>query len=339
MLAPLLHPLDREQSALLLATLTFGGAEATVLFDLLPEETAEPLRKKAEKLAEIPREKRIPLMLHELKRYMQYRHTRGIDGVDPSWLAAGFKGESPRVIAAALMHMPASLSRQVIERLPADLKAVLPSRSELQKVPLAVLKLVRARFDEKFASMPVLETDVRALGFRDIMVLEGRELVAVTRAIGIDELAGAFAAVGKRAVGELLQRLPRQNQDELIAAIRRVDMADVEDLKTAQRFLSRVLEGFTHTEELFQKAGLYRLAKACAHEDNELVRRICQRFPRAHGKLMLEYLSRTREYKDLLTEERTLRTQDAVLDQIKELAGRGKIASRYLAAEFRYRTR
>jgi flagellar motor switch protein FliG len=339
MLAPLLHPLDREQSSLLLATLTFGGQDAMALLDLLPDEVSQPLKKKSEKLLEIPKEKRIPLMLRELKQYMQFRHTRGIDGVDPSWLAAGFKGESPRVIAAALMHMPASLSRQVIERLPAELKALLPSRAELQKVPLPIIKLVRARYDEKFASMPVLENDVRTLSFKEIMALEGRELVAVTRAVGIDELACAFAAVGKRALAELLTRLPRHNADELIAGVRRVDAQDVEDSKTAQRFLSRVLDGFTHTEELFQKAGLYRLAKACVYEDNELVRRICQRFPRAHGKLLLDYLQKARDARDSLTEERAWRTQDAILDQVKELAGRGKIASRYLAAEFRFRTR
>lgn len=339
MLAPLLHPLDREQSSMLLAVLTFGGADAVQLLDLLPDEHAEPLKAKIEKLMEIPKEKRVPLMLRELKQYMQYRHTRGIDGVDPSWLASGFKGESPRVIAAALMHMPASVSRQVIERLPKELRESLPSRAELQKVPLSVLKLVRARFDEKFASMPVLENDLRALSFREIMVLEGRELVALTRALGIEELAVAFSSVGKRALAELLARLPKPNAEELIAAVRRVDPQDMEDIKTAQVFLSRILTGFTHTEELFQKSGLYRLARACLYEDHELVRRVCQRFPRAHGKLLLDYLLRVRELRDTLTEERTLRIQDTVLDQVKELAGRGKIASRYLAADYRFRTR
>jgi flagellar motor switch protein FliG len=339
MLGPLLYPLDREQSALLLATLTFGGHEGQALLDHLPDELAELLRTKVTALLEIPRERRIPLMLHELKRYMQFRHTRGIEGVDASWLAAGFRGESPRVVAAALMHLPASLARQIVEKLPPELKRQLPPRSELARVPLQVLKMVRARYDEKFASMPVLETEVRALSFKSLMVLEGKELVAVTRSVGIDELACAFAAVGKRALAELLQRLPRNNAEELIAAVRRVDVADVEELKVAQKFLSRVLDGFTHTEELFQKAGLYRLAKALTYEDNELVRQICQRFPRAHGKLLMDYLQKAKEVLATFPVERAQRTQDAVLDQVKELAGRGKIASKYLACEFRYRTR
>lgn len=339
MLGSVLYPLDREQSSLLLATLTFGGHEGAQLLDLLPEDVAEPLKAKVGKLLEIPKEKRIPLMLHELKRYMQFRHTRGIEGVDASWLAAGFKGESPRVVAAALMHLPASLARQIVERLPPQLKSQLPPRSEFQKVPLQVLKLVRARYDEKFASMPVLETEVRMLAFRTLMVLEGRELVAVTRAVGIDELACAFAAVGKRALAELLARLPRNNAEELIAAVRRVQLDDVEDVKTAQKFLSRVLDGFTHTEELFQKAGLYRLAKALTYEDQDLVRQMCQRFPRAHGKLLLDYLQKARDLGEAWPEDRALRTQDAVLDQVKELAGRGKIASKYLACEFRFRAR
>jgi len=339
MLAPLLHPLDREQSALLLATLTFGGHEGLQLLDCLSEEAAAPLKAKSQKLLEIPKERRIPLMLRELKQYMQFRHTRGIEGVDPSWLAAGFRGESPRVIAAALMHMPASLARQIVERLPPELKSELPSRSEFQKVPLQILKMVRARYDEKFASMPVVDSEIRSLSFKELVVLEGKELVAVCRAVGIDELAAAFAAVGKRALAELLARLPKNNAEELIAAVRRVNVADVEELKVAQKFLSRVLDGFTHTEELFQKAGLYRLAKAVAYEDSEMVRQLCQRFPRAHGKLLMDYIAKTKEMKESLSEERAQRTQDAILDQVKELAGRGKIASKYLAAEFRFRTR
>ena len=237
------------------------------------------------------------------------------------------------------MHMPASLARQVVEKLPADLKAALPQRAELQKVPLTILKLVRARFDEKFASMPVLESELRSIGFKDLMVLEGKELVAVTRQLGLDELAHAFAAVGKRALAELLARLPRNNAEELIAAVRRVDPADVEEVKVAQRFLSRVLDGFTHTEELFQKAGLYRMSKALTFEEADLVRQMCQRFPRAHGKLLSDYIVKTHELKDAWPPEKANGMQDKVLDMVKDLAGRGKIASKYLAAEFRYRTR
>ncbi|MEW5848552.1 MAG: hypothetical protein AB2A00_07040 [Myxococcota bacterium] len=339
MLGGLLYPLDREQSALLLAALTFGGSDGHQLLDLLPDEAAAPLKAKVQAFQDIPKEKRIPLMLRELKRYMQYRHTRGIEGVDPSWLAAGFRGESPRVVAAALMHLPASLARQIVDKLPQELKGQLPPRSELQKVPLEILKLVRARYDEKFASMPVLETELKVMSFKSLMVLEGKELVAVTRAIGIDELACAFAAVGKRALAELLARLPRNNAEELIAAVRRVNLADVEELKVAQKFLSRVLDGFTHTEELFQKAGLYRLAKALPYEDADLARQICQRFPRAHGKLLQEYMQKARDLRESWPEERAQRTQDAILDQVKELAGRGKIASKYLACEFQYRAR
>ena len=76
-----------------------------------------------------------------------------------------------------------------------------------------------------------------------------------------------------------------------------------------------------------------------AYEDTELVRQVCQRFPRAHGKLLLDYIPKAKEAKDSFTLERSHRTQDAILDQVKELAGRGKIASKYLAAEFRFRTR
>ena len=93
-LGRVLHPLDRRQQTLLLTALTFGGSSAAELWQLLPDDEAALLEEKAQRLEEIPREKRVAIMVRELKGLMGFRAVKGLDGVEPSWLAAGFKGES-----------------------------------------------------------------------------------------------------------------------------------------------------------------------------------------------------------------------------------------------------
>ncbi len=336
MLGRLLHPLDRRQQTLLLTMLSFGGSQGKELLSLLPDDEAGMMAEKARKLDEIPRDRRIPLMVRELKQMMTFRAIKGLEGVEPSWLSAGFKGESPRVIAIALMHMPSSIARQIVARLPDPVRDALPPREELRQVPLSVVKLVRARFDAKFASMP-LERDLAELQFRDLVLLTAKELVTVVRHVGADEIACAFLAVGKRALAEFLSKLSPEDAEELIAAVKRTDIKDQMEQKAARGFLGKVLQGFNNTDELFQKAGLYRLARAISIEDPTYVRQISQRFPRPHGRLLGEYLARVRD--EELDDGQVRRLRDQVLDVLVNLSRRGKIEARYGQRPVKYEGR
>jgi hypothetical protein len=307
-------------------------------------------------------------MVRELKGLMSFRAVKGLDGVEPSWLAAGFKGESPRVIAAILMYLPSSLSKQIVQRLPEGVQHALPAREDMRGVPLEVVKLVRARFDAKFIAMP-LEGELSQLGFTDLVLLSAKELIVLIRNVGADEIACAFLAVGKRALAEFLTKLAPQDAEELVTAVRRADMKDGMELKSAQAFLGKVLTSpggstpaasrpvgpntgkgnvpraggntsgiaFANTDELFQKAGLYRLARAISIDDALPVRQVVQRFPRAHGRLLLEYIERVRE-RDL-DEQQVRRLRDQILDVLVNLSRRGKIDQRYGAVTTRFETR
>lgn len=327
MLARMLHPLDRRQQTMLLTVLSFAGSRGEELLEHLPDDVAAAMLEKAKKLDEIPKEKRVPLMVRELKQLMSFRALKGLEGVEPSWLVAGFKGESPRTVAIVLMHMPASVSKQILQRLPEGVRAAMPSREELRDVPLEVVKLVRSRFDAKFASMPV-ERDTSSFSFRDVVMLNAKELVTMVRYLGADELAVAFLAAGKRALAELLRRLPSEDSEELIAAVKRAASEDQMELKAAQAFLAKVLGNFHNTDELFQKAGLWRLARALSADDATTVRQIAQRFPRAHGRLLSEYLAKVKE-REALPPEQLARLRDQSLDVVVNLSRRGKIDARF----------
>ena len=360
MLGRMLHPLDRRQQALLLTAMSFAGSQAQELWQFLPDDDATALQDKAQRLEEIPREKRVSLMVRELKGLMSFRAVKGLDGVEPSWLAAGFKGESPRVIAVVLAYLPSSLSRQIVSRLPDNVQRSLPPREALKDVPMEVIKLVRSRFDQKFIVMP-LERELADMGFDDVVLLTAKELIALVRSIGADEIACAFLAVGKRALAEFLSKLAPDDGEELLAAVRRADVKDSMEVKSAQAFLGKVLTAgpsprgggasgampratpnssgtaFTNTEELFQKAGLYRLARAVSVADPIAIRQLVQRFPRAHGRLLLDYLERVRE-RDL-DPAGILRLRDQILTALVNLSRRGKVDARYGAVDTRYEAR
>ncbi len=338
--------------------MSFAGSEANDLWQFLPDDDAAAISEKAQKLEEIPRDKRVPLMIRELKGLMSFRAVKGLDGVEPSWLAAGFKGESPRVIATVLAYMPSSLTRQIVQRLPENVQRSLPSREELREVPMEVIKLVRARFDQKFIVMP-MERELKDMGFDDVVLLTAKELITLVRSVGADEIAVAFLAVGKRALAEFLSKLSPQDGEELLAAVRRADVKDSMELKSAQAFLGKILTAptpmrggsgvmpratgtmsgaaFANTEELFQKAGLYRLARAISMADATAIRQVVQRFPRAHGRLLLEYLERVREREH--DEQSLLRLRDQILTSLVNLSRRGKIDTRYGGVTTRYEAR
>jgi hypothetical protein len=196
--------------------------------------------------------------------------------------------------------------------------------------------------------------------------LSAKELIVLIRNIGADEIACAFLAVGKRALAEFLSKLSPQDAEELVAAVRRADVRDALELKSAQAFLGKILSGsppssqrvgsntgnvsqvpraggntsgiaFANTDELFQKAGLYRLARALVVDEPLPVRQVVQRFPRAHGRLLLEYLERVKERE--LDEQQVRRLRDQILDVLVNLSRRGKIDQRFGSVPTQFETR
>lgn len=332
MFAEIYAALSRRDAMLLMATMFFSADEADDLFHHLPDDTAEKMHAFSKTILQVPKKKRLALLVREIRRLMSARSTHRLEGVDPSWLVSGFRGEKPRVIAMVLMHMPSSITRQVIERLPAPVREALPPRSELRSVSMDIVRLVRSRFDARFAMMEI-PRELKKFEFHKIIALEARELIVLARALGVEELARAFVSVGKRALAELLRRMPRENAEELIVAVKKVSRVNAMELKAAQHFLARVLINFQNTDELFQKAGLYQLGSALVIEDRDFVRQLCQRFPRAHGRLLEDYLAKIKE-SDAIDARLAQRLQNNILENIQGLSSRGKINTRYIESDF-----
>jgi len=329
---PFFAPLSELDATLLLATLTVGGRESVDLFRHLPSDRAARLQEKAEALLAIPREKSVPFMVKELKEAVALRGLRGVELADPSWLLDRMRGERARTIAAILYDLPPSVVRSVLKRLPPGIRSALPARSELAAVSPVLLRAVRERYESRFHPMP--RPSGGQLSFHTLIRIDRAHLNALMRYLGLVELGQAFVAVGKLALAELCRRLPPEQANELIQAVRTTPPADVPEVKTAQQFLAKVLGDFKDTDELFQHAGLWRFAKACLAEQESFRLAFCQRFPKSIGELFLGYCE-TAATIETLTDEATRNLQDSILLGVRDLAQRGLIDANLASMQLR----
>lgn len=327
---PFFEPLDERDTMLLLTTLTVGGSDEVGVFALLPADRRARLEEKARALLAIPKEKRVPFVVHEMKQAMAFNGLRGAERVDASWLIQGLKGESPRVVAAVLVSLPPPTVRALLDKLPAGIRQRLPPKEEMKKVPVELVRGVREIFESRFAPMPA--PSPKGFAFRDVVQLERQDIYRLMRDLGLVELGQAFVSVGKMALAELCRRLPAERAEELVAAVRSAPQVDLPELKSAQRFLSRVVVNFTDTEEFFHKAGLWRLAKASRLEDDAFRAAFRQRVPREVGLLFDSYLEKADDMEDL-GDDVLRRLQDAILVRVRDLARRAIISGQWATAE------
>ncbi len=322
---PFFEPLDSRETMLLLTTL-MAGSEETAAFRHLPADTRARVQQKADALLALPSEKRVPFMVQQLKQLIGFRGLRGVEKVDPSWILHGLRGESARVVACVLITLPPPTVRSVLKRLPPGIRKKLPPKNEIKGVPPELVEAVRQIFESRFHEMP--EPSPKGFAYRDVVQLEKTDLFRLMRDLGLIELGQAFVAVGKMALAELCRRLPRDKAEELILAVRSASLIDVPDIKNAQRFLSRVVVNFTDSEEFFQKAGLWRMAKASLIEDDAFREGFRQRLPRDAGQLFFTYMEKAGEIEEL-SPEMLQRLQDSVLMRIRELSKQGAIEARW----------
>jgi hypothetical protein len=345
----LFYPMGPRLTMLLCTVYTQKGEEDFPIFDLLPDDDAYLIQEKAQALQATEGDKRAALVVREIRRQLQFAGLAGLESVDPSWLLAGIKGEQPQTIGLILAQLSGGARSRILAQLPPEVRAKVPGKEDLKQVRLEMMRIVRQQFEAKFVTMPAPPGEPTNFYFKDIALLEARDLVQLVRALGVEQLASAFLTIGKRKLAELCSRLGKQASEELIAALKETDPRDAMDLNDANNFLSRMVLGLRLEDgrndsveaqdklqkELFQKAGLFRLAMAIRTERPTFVQQLAQRIPRTHGRLLRTYVYRIGE-EGAPDPVKLRRLQDLVLFRIERLAERGKVNPRYLKFTFCY---
>lgn len=268
---------------LLLTSLAFGGSEAVEAYEHLAKDEEELLKHRAKALLQIPRDKRIPLLVQEIKRLVTQRR-RQLASADPKRLAAVLKGERPSLVEVVLGAMPVELADATRAELgnPKTPKLVRDVKPE-------VLSVVRWKLE---AAIKTNAPQVGSFRFTDLIMLQPREVFAVADRMGARVLATAVAGLEDAERGEFLGKLP---PDQRALAARAAEAGAARRLTSKDAKLVLEMHGALNDPSLgMRSAGIQRIARACIAQSPEFAQRMVERHQGDVGRLLVRWIREER---------------------------------------------
>ncbi len=294
---------------LLLTAVTFGGANCVEAFDHLPDEEAELLKHRALELLQIPRDKRIPFLVQEIKRLVTARR-RQLASVDPARLAAVLGKERLALVEVVLRALPSQLADSVR-------KEVRGQPVKLQReVRPDVLSIIRWKLEEA-----IRQSAPKGAGlfkFSDLITLQSRELLTIADRMGARALATAIAGLPDGDRDAFLAALP---PDQRSLAQRASDAGKARKLTDEDaRTVLEMHHALKEPSMGMRSAGAQRLARAALAQSPDMAARLIERNPGEFGKLLVRW---TREERNKPVRGDGGRMD--IVEQMERLAQRGVI--------------
>jgi hypothetical protein len=274
--------LNKRQTMLLLTATTFGGQEGVAALDFLPEDQAELLKHRAQEILQIPRERRVPALVQELKRLVKDR--RGtLWSANPEKLAELLRSERGALVEVVLRALPGPLADAVRTHLP-------PTGVKLtREVRPQVLDIVRWKLEEMLAREG---SAVAPFRFSDVLMMPTRELLTVCDRLGARVLGPAMAGLPEAEREPLIAPLsPDLKQLALKAVAANAPRKLPEEDAKAQL---EVHGGLTDLGTALRSAGVHRLARACVAQSPEFAARMLERHRGDFGQLLARWVREER---------------------------------------------
>jgi hypothetical protein len=274
--------LSKRQTMLLLTGVTFGGQEVMESFEFLGEHESALLKFRAQDLLQIPREKRIPILVQEIKRLVTSRPAE-LFGADPARLAEVLQGERAATRDILLAAFPEALAEAVRVYLPPS-----PGRPP-KKLRPEILPILRWRLEEVLSKTGARRAHFK---FSDVLLLQTRELLTLADHMGGRALGPAMAGLVTADREEFLGRLPpdlKQMAERIIEQLSERKMADAD-----AKDLIAVHAGERGPAEAVRSAGAQRLARACLAQSPEFAARLVERQRGDFGALLVKWVREER---------------------------------------------
>ncbi|MCP3097614.1 hypothetical protein LZ198_01850 [Myxococcus sp. K15C18031901] len=304
--------LNKRQSMLLLTAVTFGGQESVGVMEHLPSEEGDLLRHRAQELLQIPREKRIPALVQEIKRLVKERRGQ-LWSAEPERLAALLQRERGALVEIVLRALPASLAEAVRAHLP-------PTRIKLgREVRPQVLDIVRWKLEEALARESGASQSA-GFKFADVLQLQQRELLTMCDRLGARVLGPALAGLQDGERDGLVEQLP---PDLKLLATKAVAANAPRKLPEEDaRAQLELHDGLRNPAGAIRSAGVQRLARACVAQSPEFAARMLEKYRGEFGSLVAKWV---REERIRPTARGDGGRTDIVMD-LERLASRGLIS-------------
>ncbi|MFT3707171.1 MAG: hypothetical protein QM817_05825 [Archangium sp.] len=264
---------------LLLTSLAFGGSEAVAAFDHLDQSEEELLKHRAQSLLQIPRDKRIPLLVQEIKRLVTQRR-RQLASAEPKRLAALLKRERASIVEVVLNALPGDLASAVRNEMGN------PPPIKLQRdVKPEVLSIVRWKLEDALRSNA---PQIGSFRFTDLMMMQQREILAVADRMGARVLATAIAGLNDEERGAYLGKLP---PDQRNLAARAAEAGAARRLTEKDAKLVLEMHGALENPSLgLRSAGVQRIVRACYAQGAEFAQRFGERAQGDTAKLIARWI-------------------------------------------------
>ncbi|HZN93186.1 MAG TPA: hypothetical protein VFB81_10805, partial [Myxococcales bacterium] len=268
---------------LLLTGVTFAGQECLESFDFLDEHESALLKFRAQDLLQIPREKRIPVLVQEIKRLVTTRPNE-LFGADPVKLAEALRGERAVTRDILLASFPEALAEAVRAYLP---QTSAPPRT--RKVRPEILPILRWRLEEVLQLAGARRAHFK---FSDVLLLPTRELLTLADHMGARALGPALAGLVTADREALWAQLPPDLKNMAERAVeqsgeRKMADADAKDVLV-------IHTGERGPAEAFRSAGAQRLARACLAQSPEFAARLVERQRGEFGALLVRWVREER---------------------------------------------
>jgi hypothetical protein len=302
--------LNKRQTMLLLTAITFGGQEGVAALEFLAPEDGELMLHRAQEIMQIPREKRIPFLVQEIKKLVKDRRGQ-LWSAEPEKLAALIQKERGALAEVVLRALPSVLAEAVRQHLPQ--RPVKLSR----EVRPQVLDIIRWKLEERLKRSAGSQATFK---FTDVLMLQPRELLTVCDRLGARVLGPALAGLEEAQLTGLIAALPPDMKSLATKAVQ-ANAPRKLPAEEAKEQLA-VHDGLKNLAGAIRSAGTQRLARACVSQSAEFAARMLERHRGDFGSLLAKWV---RDERSKPVSRMTDGGRADIVSDLERLAARGLI--------------
>ena len=273
---PRSHQMDNRLNALALMAVYHEGSSAEALLEFMSDKEKSVCRTKIQEIIISSPSKLKEKALLKIQALISAESFNGISEIHPAWIYEAIKDEPPRIMGVIMRYLPSKQVRYILQKMPEDVRAKIPSLLESFAVPKPVMELIINNFTSRFLSFHVSK-HLKKYGFENVHFLNGEELHALFIELGVLEVAMALEGVSDKLLSVVLNRLNLKDAKKLhhrMGEIRGVSKGIKQQARYAILELGDELDD---PEQMLLEVGFGSFAKAVAGEMREVYELIRQK--------------------------------------------------------------
>lgn len=312
--------LSARQKAFFLIALKERPADADSLFSYLPGDEAKAYAGIYKDLKGKKNEDIMTVAVAELKKLARPQSLGYLSEVHDDWLLDILKDELPGIIATVLRYLPAERVKFLLDHLPKETLAKLPSLIETYEAPRAAVEILRRRFEGLFETEAMLGSD-QEFRFEFLHLLRAGQIKSVFQELGYREIALGLSTIPEMTKILVLNRLLPEDKERVEFYLKRLPEGVVHRVKKAQVHLISKEVNPRQPDFFVKELGYLIYAKALLKPDENALTVLMRKMSRKEANALQEAI---KQYLPAGTEASVLPFREDVLLAVKTVLGKDK---------------